>query len=119
MGPTLWASKVAILALYLRLFDRKKWLRYSSYAALTALTLVYWSSPIIAGVFCAPRAEEAWDGEVVVNCLHAKTAGPVNGGVGLAADLFLLALPLPIIWNLKLPTGRRIALASVFMMGVL
>ena len=45
--------------------------------------------------------------------------GPVFGSVGLAADIFLLVLPLPIIFRLNLATGRKIALAAVFMMGTL
>ncbi|KAF7506028.1 hypothetical protein GJ744_012275 [Endocarpon pusillum] len=118
LGPTVWASKAAILTLYLRLFGPKRWLRYASYIALIVLTLVYWSSPIIAGLFCAPRAGKPWDGEVIIRCTDARVLGPIYGSVGLAADIFLLILPLPIIFRLNLARGRKIALAAVFMMGI-
>ncbi len=119
LGPTLWASKAAVLALYLRLFGPKRWLRHASYIALVILTLVYWSSPVVAGIFCAPRAGKPWDGEVIIRCVGSRVMGPVHGAVGVAADIFLLILPMPVIFRLNLATGRKIALAAVFMMGVL
>lgn len=44
---------------------------------------------------------------------------PIHGAVGLAADIFIFILPLPIIYQLNLSTRRKIGLATVFLTGVL
>ena len=117
VGPTVWTSKVTILVLYYRLFSAKVWLRRTCYIAAIVLTLVFWTSPIIAGVFCTPKPGNAWDFEVAINCQKSATSGLVYGPIAVVADAFLLALPLPIIFKLKMALSKKLALVAVFMTG--
>ncbi|KAL8882839.1 MAG: hypothetical protein Q9198_000228 [Flavoplaca austrocitrina] len=43
--------------------------------------------------------------------------GPIQGVVGVAADLFILSLPIPVVHNLKLASGKKLGLLVVFLMG--
>ncbi|KAL8906166.1 MAG: hypothetical protein Q9207_002199 [Kuettlingeria erythrocarpa] len=117
VGPTLWSSKAAILALYLRLFGRKVWLRYTAYAILVLTFLSYWANSPLAGAFCAPHHGDAWDLRVLQKCERLSVMGPIHGVVGLAADLLILVLPLPVIYSLHLPRPKKIGLFMVFLTG--
>ena len=44
---------------------------------------------------------------------------PIQGAVGLAADLLILGLPLPIVYGLNTSTPKKIGLCIVFLMGIL
>ena len=114
-GPTTWASKVTILALYGRLFFCKVWLRWSCYLGFIVLTLIYWASPIFASIFCLPRAGHKWDSMVLARCNQTFVMGTVYSSISVATDILLLILPLPVILSLKMAKSQKIALAAVFM----
>ena len=81
--------------------------------------MFFWASMPLAGIFCFPRAGEFWDGNLLLRCQRLAIVGPVQGVVGLAADIFILVLPLPIVYKMNLAPRRKIGLAAVFLAGVL
>ncbi|KLU82113.1 hypothetical protein MAPG_01190 [Magnaporthiopsis poae ATCC 64411] len=40
-----------------------------------------------------------------------------NNGLHVATDFFIFALPLPVIWNLRLPWRQRLAVVALFALG--
>ena len=44
---------------------------------------------------------------------------PIQGAVGIAADCFLLILPLPILRRLQMARSRKVGLFIVFLVGIL
>lgn len=108
-----------MLALYIRLFGILRWLRYTCYAGLAISFLFYWVQIPLAGVYCTPRHGGPWDLAVAERCSTLAVMGPVLGAVGLAADLIILIIPLPIIYGLNMPTPKKIGLSIVFLMGIL
>ncbi|KAF9736932.1 hypothetical protein PMIN02_012226 [Paraphaeosphaeria minitans] len=120
VGPAYWASKAAIIALYIRLFQVEVWLRRTSYITIVLLFLVYWSLIPVSAVYCTPRNGAAWDLILLGSCQqHLLFAGPMQGAVSIAADVFILFLPLPIIVKLNLPFRKKIGVVTVFFVGVL
>lgn len=120
IGPSLWASKAAILALYIQVFGKTKaWLRWTSYIAIAITFCFYWSMIPLAGVYCVPKIGHPWDMSLLASCGKLGVIAPIQGAVGLAADLFILVLPIPILWNLNLPLRKKIGVAVVFLAGVL
>jgi len=76
--------------------------------------------PVALGiVYCMPHNGKPWDFAVLSNCNHLATPGLVQGGMNIAADLTIFLLPLPIIFKLQIPTGKKIALSGVFATGIL
>ena len=55
----------------------------------------------------------------MTRCSTLASMGPVQGAVGVAADIFILVLPLPIVYELNLEPQRKVGLAAVFLAGVL
>lgn len=43
----------------------------------------------------------------------------INGIGNMILDIAVLALPLPTIWKLKLPTAQKLGLAIIFSLGIL
>ena len=108
-----------MLALYIRLFAPKRWLRYTCYTGLVVTFLFYWANSPLAGVYCTPRHGGPWDFEVLSRCSTLAVIGPIQGAVGLAADILILILPLPIIYRLNMKTARKTGLCIVFLVGIL
>lgn len=119
IGPAMWASKAAILALYIRLFGTRKWLRLTCYGLLVFTFLFYWSNVAITLVFCIPSSGGPWDAAVLEKCANTGPAVVINGVFGVVADLVLVALPFPIILGLHLGRKNKIGLTVVFSIGVL
>lgn len=121
IGPTLWASKAAILALYIRLFGPIRWLRLTSYGLILFTFLFYWSNVAIASVYCIPRNGAPWDATAFKRC---SSAGPVasaivNGVLGVVADMAIFILPFPVVYRLQLGGRKKIGLCIVFSVGLM
>lgn len=119
VGPALWSSKAAILALYVRLFRPRVWLRYTSYATLLVTFLFYSANIPLSGVFCTARPGQRWDFAILQKCSTTAIMAPIQGAVGLAADLVLFGLPLPVIYSLNLPPQKKFGLVVMFLLGLL
>lgn len=68
---------------------------------------------------CAPIAfyyDKSIPGGV---CKDQSISGSVNGALSLLGDIFILSLPLPMIWKLHMNTRRKIALCGIFLLGSL
>lgn len=103
----------------MRLFEIVRWLRITSLVALVVTFLFFWANIPLAGIFCTPRVGETWNVTVLRRCQGLAVVGPVQGVVGVVADIFILVLPLPVIYKLNLAPKRKVGLAAVFMVGVL
>ena len=119
ISPAKWSAKAAIFALYLRLFGPKRWLRYTSYMTLLVTFLFYWSQIPLSVALCIPRHAESWSLEVLLRCKKTTILGPILGSVGVATDVILLILPLPIVYGLNVPPQKKLALYLVFLAGSL
>lgn len=51
-------------------------------------------------------------------CRNQAISGSINGGLSLLGDFFVLGLPLPVIWNLKVNLRRKIGIICIFLLGV-
>lgn len=108
-----------MLALYIRIFAPKKWLRITSYTTLVVTFLFYFVNIPLLGVYCVPRSGEGWDIQLMLRCAKTSIMAPILGAVSIAADVFILFLPLPIVLRLNLAPKRKLGLALVFLAGVL
>jgi hypothetical protein len=119
IGPASWASKTAVLALYIRVFSIEKWVKYSSYLAILVLFGFYWALIPLASAHCVPRNGKSWVSALEKCGEQVKVIGPIHGGVGVAADIFMLLVPLPVLKKLHLSKQKRMGLMAVFMSGIL
>ena len=117
IGPTIWAAKAAILALYIRVFGPVRWLRITSYGLIVFMFLFYWSNIAISATYCIPRNGAPWNTTTFANCAKPAASVIVIGVLDLATDLVLYFLPFPIINKLQLAPRKLLGLRVVFLIG--
>lgn len=73
-----------------------------------------------------PHAGQTWDDLVVSHILphEGSTAtrlpwSVLTASANTALDLYILLLPLPLTYKMKLPTRKRIQMALIFLTGLL
>lgn len=105
--------------LYYRLFRNKKFIRYAIIFGIAFSVIFYFGNMTVAGILCAPRVGHPWDWTIIVKCSRETVFGVVLGIGNLALDVFLLILPMPVIFQLQLSTKKKIGILAVFMVGLL
>jgi hypothetical protein len=120
-GFSLWTAKAPVLILFIRLFGIQRWLRITA-----ILTLVITGVAVVVGDAynaskCAPpKTDQELDMAFIMGCTDASNhVGVSLGTIGIAADVVIFVLPLPIIAKLHIPLAKKIGLAIVFLAGLL
>ena len=113
----MFSAKVSILLLYLRIFSISTPLRISIHIGI-----------LIMALFCAASVGIGIGSVVKCVGIAAKTlhychnvTGPIqlfNSAFNVVTDIWILILPMPLIWNLQLPHRRKIGFAAVFSAGL-
>lgn len=115
---SLLGYKMSILVLYLRLFAVNKRFRYVTWAMMF-FVCGYLLSNFWTQIFgCSPRSKY-WLPDTPGHCINYTKAGLAYGSMNVASDLLIFILPLPIVWQLRLPLKERLGVSLIFMSGVM
>ncbi|RDL40143.1 uncharacterized protein BP5553_00122 [Venustampulla echinocandica] len=116
--PALLCIKLSILAFYMRLFPSK---RFGYFVWANVAYTIIWAvvSWVVNLTVCSPIAYYYDKTIKGGTCRNQVISGTANGAFSLLGDVFILALPLPIIWGLQVNMRRRIALIGIFLLGTL
>jgi len=120
-GPTVFFIKVSILILYQRLFSLKRWMKILIYLGMGYIFLANAIATILFGALCAPRNGEPY----IIRYQRPICVDNVNNLalatsiVNLVSDIYLLALPLPLVLKLQLSNKKKTGLVAIFMTGIL
>lgn len=109
------ATKASILLLYLRIFVQKQF-RLICWT-LMGFVVAFGTATTLASIFQCTPIPRAWNKNIPGVCLNTVIFWYTNAGFSIAGDLILLILPMPVLYNLKLPLNQRIALMLVFSLG--
>ncbi|MCJ1287042.1 hypothetical protein MMC26_006389 [Xylographa opegraphella] len=103
---------------YAKIFGQIRWFRICSYTLLTMSVL--YAIAVILEIFllCRPLSS-LWDPSIKGACGSEKAAYLGVGITNLIIDCFIIILPLPVLWNLRLKVSKKIALSFVFSLGTL
>lgn len=112
-----------LFLLYLEIFRPVAWFRFAVFFGIIVTGLSYSVTMIGFIVFCTPH-----DGHEQLDYFEAFAspeyirAHPIvilHGVVNIVSDLYLIILPLPVIWGLNMPKSRKIGLSLGFMTGLM
>ena len=110
-------TRASILLLYRRLFITNR------FRLIVNITLAFVVAQCIAFNFaysfrCTP-ARYAWDHSVKGggHCVSFPLLFRVPSAINIVTDLFILALPIPMVWSLQVAPRRKIALTAIFVVG--
>ena len=114
-----WTAKAPILFLYIQLFGIKRRLKGPCYVTLvfTFLYLLGWNIWLL--VKNVPREDGITTGFLMDSTYSGSVAGVASGALGVATDVVIFVLPLPVIAGLHLPLRQKIGLFIVFFTGLL
>ncbi|KAI0169802.1 hypothetical protein GGR52DRAFT_551635 [Hypoxylon sp. FL1284] len=108
-------SKAAIFLLYLQIFGIKASMHIAVYIGLAFNALLYTTFIPTASIFSAPRPGRPWVSIATEDNSHIlASCGVVIGVSSVILDVYILVLPLPIIYHLATSSSRRLQLAAVF-----
>ncbi|CAI6286824.1 unnamed protein product [Periconia digitata] len=102
--PVVLTVKVCILTGYLRIFNIDRTTKWALWAGLCLITLFYIAAFFVDITHC----------KVPVGC------EPFLMGTGIfnvISDFYILLLPMPLIFRMRMPITRRLRIVSVFALG--
>ncbi|KAF2196237.1 hypothetical protein GQ43DRAFT_445305 [Delitschia confertaspora ATCC 74209] len=121
LGPATLFPKVAILLLYLRLFSGAS----RTFKILIYCTIGWCVAQYTVNIFndialCVPRKGENWASSTsYARCFRQMTWAVMQGVLNVFTDVWLLVLPLPTIFQLRLSVGRKMWLVGLFTTAIL
>ena len=109
-------TKCSILLLYLRLFERVRWLRWTCRFLITCVAL-YCAASVLVTIFQCTPIEKAFNKTLPGHCIDNGHFWYANAGFSIATDIVIYVIPMPLVHRLQIPWPQRVALMAVFAMG--
>lgn len=110
--------KVTMVLFYWRLFSGGRRIRIALYT-ISAMLFAWFVGALASGLVVCEPLPKFWVHSIPGHCLDTITYFRAIAGTNLATDVFLLVLPIPIVWGLHRPVSERLALIAVFTLGAL
>lgn len=101
-----------------KLFATKQSVKVAIYITL-AWVLGWGVAVVIASIFLCEPIEHSWYPNDPGKCGDRNAFFMAAGALNVVNDFVIMAIPIPNIWSLQLPTGRRIGLIAAFAVGTL
>jgi len=99
--------------------SKLRWLRIVS-VIISVIVIGYSISTIFALIFPCKPVHKAWDATVIEgSCINRGAVYIVQAVTNIVTDVFLLLIPIPIVWKLNMPRVQKIGLFFIFVIGSL
>ena len=117
-GPIIFAVKLAILLLFLRVFQPIRRTYIALHLLLWGNLLIYTAGTFLEIFQCSPIRKKwypAWPGQ----CVDQRALQLASSAVNIASDISILVLPIMSVWDLNTTRKRKAGLFLVFGFGIL
>ena len=113
--------KSSLFLLYYRIFSPIRRVKILIYCGIGFNVILYTTAFALHLHYCGP--ESGTDlGEVLVSrqcVVDAQNAGTAQASINIFSDLYLLCLPVPVVWKMQLPKKKKLGVLAMFMTGFL
>ncbi|KAF2870140.1 hypothetical protein BDV95DRAFT_575153 [Massariosphaeria phaeospora] len=110
--------KLAALRLYLSLFPGATFKRVVW--VVTVATILYAGVLIPVYIFSCKPISAGWTPSMVEShCFPSRYHALACVTIGMVLDIVIVAVPLPIVWNIHMPTRKKVAVSAMFSLGLL
>ncbi|EFR05444.1 integral membrane protein [Nannizzia gypsea CBS 118893] len=121
-GPVIWSTattftKLSILSFYHKVFGSKHSMRIAVYIESIITIALYLAGVLEPFLLCRPFSY-TWDKSVNGTCGNATKAYLAVAVTNLIVDLSIYLLPIPVLWKLQMNRTKRVALCSIFGVGL-
>ncbi|KAI2630125.1 hypothetical protein GGS21DRAFT_492237 [Xylaria nigripes] len=120
--------KTALLTMYLRVFAPNALAKLMIWCGIATIVVFYLVVVIINISFCVPISmttpvpdQEEWAKKLKAsNCSQpVYNINAATGIFGIISDLYVLCIPVSMVYKLRLPLSRRIGIIGIFLTGLL
>ncbi|KAI1088701.1 hypothetical protein F5B19DRAFT_470210 [Rostrohypoxylon terebratum] len=109
--------KLSLLFLYRRIFNLQKTAKWFVNGGIVLVTLMGVAILLAIIFFCIPVAK-AWDDSIPGHCSSPAPVSYLSGAWNAFVDIYVLILPIPLLWGLNMGPRRKIRLGAVFGIGI-
>lgn len=109
--------KLSILFFYLRVFVGSRF-RLITHIAIGIITVWTAANVLLLFLICRPFAMN-YDITIEGKCGDRAAAFIAIGAFNIISDVFILGLPIPIIWNLRAQRKWKLSLTSILLLGLI
>jgi len=121
VGQPVWgaantAVKFSILHLYLVVFQDIRF-RRTCYVMM-AISICYLISVLLETFLICKPVQYNWNKKIHGTCsTKAKETYLAAGIINLVIDIFIVVMPMPVLFRLSIPIGKKVGLIAVFGVG--
>lgn len=110
--------KISILLLYSRLFQVRSAVRWCIVSTIIYIILYTLIGDLVTILACKPL-DFLWNGLPHGKCLNVSAVGIALASLQITADVFVLAIPIPVVCMMQLPRKQKIGVIITFGAGIL
>lgn len=114
-NPAVVAIKSSILLLYRRLFPGRHF--HIVLWCVGGFVLSYSFAQSVVEVFECSPVNSLWNPQVKGKCINLSAELVASSVLNVVTDVFILVLPLPILWRLQISMERKLQLIGIFSLG--
>ncbi|KAI0197467.1 hypothetical protein F4808DRAFT_295133 [Astrocystis sublimbata] len=107
--------KTSILHLYSVIFSLT-WFQSYVYGAM-ALNTTFWVAAFFSNVFLCMPPQKLWLPDLPGHCGNSTTFHIALAAVDLTISILVIALPMPILWNLQMKKAKKVSITFLFGLG--
>lgn len=116
--PLVTLLKCVFLLFYARVFSpslKMKWLTRFGMSSC----VIFYTAVLIRSIFVCNPIRKIWIPLEPGSCLNVIILPYATGFFNLASDFYILVLPMPSLWNLKMKRNRKLRIMAIFGVGIL
>jgi hypothetical protein len=83
------------------------------------LFVFYWGTLPVYFYYTFPHGNLNWGPKLGVEAQKMNAFSVAMGAIGVLSDVYILVLPLPILFSLNLETNKKLALSGIFLTGTM
>lgn len=115
--PMVFVIKIALLTIMLRIFSPDRHKVLTIYISMTVLLLYYIPALFIKIFFCKPISAY-WTGtEEGGTCMDQRKVIIADSAISIASDLWILVLPVPMLWSLRMSRTKKLRVVGILGAG--
>ncbi|KAI9823588.1 MAG: hypothetical protein M1832_002369 [Thelocarpon impressellum] len=107
--------KMSVLLFYHRIFPTRS---VTVVLCASGVFVVLWClSALLVAIFSCRPIGYFWDKAQLGRCIDIEAFVTAEAGITIFTDVVILAIPLPLVWVLKIPCRQKLALSGIFLLG--
>ena len=119
-GPVIFFTELSLLLLYLKIFVVNR--RSTTFVLIQLVlwvNLLFYTAMTLGVIFMCSPIRKFWNPTLSGHCSDAYAIIVVSAAFNVVSNIATVFLPVRAIWQLQMPTKRKIGVSAVFMAGIL